>query len=91
MEDKELKKSDLVYYARILPTSGLYEVIDLKVRTVVDDFFVGIEKNTKHAYIFKISDINKIVFFDRKTALNVVKEAEKNGKKVSSEKYYEEY
>lgn len=91
MENKEIKKSDLVYYARIIPTSGLYEVIDLKVRTVVDDFFVGIEKNTKHAYIFKISDINKIVFFDRKTALNVVKEAEKNGKKVSSEKYYEEY
>ena len=91
MEDKELKKSDLVYYARILPTSGLYEVIDLKVRTVADDFFVGIEKNTKHAYIFKISDINKIVFFDRKIDLKVVKEAEKNGKKVSSEKYYEEY
>lgn len=91
MENKEIKKSDLVYYARIIPTSGLYEVIDLKVRTVADDFFVGIEKNTKHAYIFKISDINNIVFFDRKAALDLVKEAGKNGKKISDERYYEEY
>ena len=90
--EKEIKRSDFVYYARILPTVGLYEVIDLKVRTVADDFFVGIENRTKHAYMFKISDINKTVFFDRNEALKVVKEAEKNSKiKVSDEKYYEEY
>lgn len=90
-DKKELKKSDIVYYARILPEVGTYEVIDLKVRTVADDFFVGIENRTKHAYLLYIKDIGKIVFFDRKEALKVVKEAEKNGKKVSSEKYYEEY
>ena len=90
--EKEIKRSDFVYYARILPTVGLYEVIDLKVRTVADDFFVGIENRTKHAYLLKINDIGKIVFFDRNEALKVVKEAEKNSKiKVSDEKYYEEY
>lgn len=88
---KEIKKSDLVYYARIIPTSGIYEVIDLKVRTVADDFLVGIENRTKHAYLLYIKDIGRIVFFDRKEALKVVKEAEKSGKKVSDEKYYEEY
>ena len=87
----EIKKSNIVYYARMMPTVGLYEVVELKVRTVADDFFVGIDKNTKHAYMFKISDINKIVFFDRKDAVDVVKAAEKKGKKVSDEKYYEEY
>lgn len=89
--EKEIKKSDLVYYARIIPTSGIYEVIDLKVRTVADDFLVGIENRTKHAYLLYIKDIGRIVFFDRKEALKVVKEAEKSGKKVSDEKYYEEY
>ena len=89
--EKEIKKSDLVYYARIIPTSGTYEVIDLKVRTVADDFLVGIENRTKHAYLLYIKDIGRIVFFDRKEALKVVKEAEKIGKKISDEKYYEEY
>ena len=89
--EKEIKKSDLVYYARIIPTSGIYEVIHLKVRTVADDFLVGIENRTKHAYLLYIKDIGRIVFFDRKEALKVVKEAEKSGKKVSDEKYYEEY
>lgn len=89
--EREIKKSDLVYYARIIPTSGIYEVIDLKVRTVADDFLVGIENRTKHAYLLYIKDIGRIVFFDRKEALKVVKEAEKSGKKISDEKYYEEY
>lgn len=89
--EKEIKRSDFVYYARILPTVGLYEVIDLKVRTVADDFLVGIENRTKHAYLLYIKDIGRIVFFDRKEALKVVKEAEKIGKKISDEKYYEEY
>ena len=89
--EKEIKKSDLVYYARIIPTSGIYEVIDLKVRTVADDFLVGIENRTKHAYLLYIKDIGRIVFFNRKEALKVVKEAEKSGKKVSDERYYEEY
>ena len=87
----EIKKSNIVYYARIMSAIGLYEVVEMKVRTVTDNFFVGVDKNTKHAYMFKISDINKIVFFDRKVALDLVKEAEKNGKKASNEKYYEEY
>lgn len=87
----EVKKSNIVYYTRIMPTVGLYEVVEVKVRTVADDFFVGVDKNTKHAYMFKISDINKIVFFDRKDAVNVVKASEEKGKKISDEKYYEEY
>ena len=89
--DKEIKKSDVIYYARVMPTVGLYEIIELKVRTVTEDYIVGIDKNTKHAFMFYFDDINRTIFFDRNEALKVVKAAEKNGKKVSDEKYYEEY
>lgn len=89
--DKEIKKSDVIYYARVMPTVGLYEIVELKVRTVAEDYIVGIDKNTKHAYMFYFDDINRTIFFDRNEALRVVKAAEKNGKKVSDEKYYEEY
>ena len=89
--DKEIKKSDVIYYARVMPTVGLYEIVELKVRTVTGDYIVGIDKNTKHAFMFYFDDINRTIFFDRNEALKVVKAAEKNGKKVSDEKYYEEY
>lgn len=87
---QELSRGQIVYYARIMPTVGLYEVEELKIRTVTDEYFVGIEKNTKHAYLFGYSTINKYVFKDRKLALNLVKEAEKNRKEISEETYYEE-
>lgn len=88
----ELKRKDIVYYARIIPTSSIYDVCELIVRTVEDNWFVGIDKRDKHAYMFKDSDINKIVFKDRKVALKKVLDAEANKKETTNnETYYEEY
>lgn len=88
----ELKKKDIVYYARILPSSGIYDIIELKIRTVEDDWFVGLDKRDKHAYLFQNDTINKTVFLDRKKALKKVKDAESNKKEtISEETFYEEY
>lgn len=88
----DLKKKDIVYYARIIPTSGIYDVYELIIRTVEDNWFVGMEKRDKHAYLFNDSDINKVVFKNRKDALKKVLDAEANKKEtVSNETYYEEY
>lgn len=87
----KLNKKDIVYYARAMDNVGIFDVVELKVRTVEDDYFTGIDDKTKHAFIFNISDLNKTVFFDRKDALRVVNEAEKNKRNISEEKYYEEY
>ena len=86
----KLEKGQIVYYARALEPVGIFEVLELKIRTAEDTFFVGTEKSTKHAYIFGNSALGKTVFKDRKKALALVKEAEKNKKEVSSETYYEE-
>lgn len=85
-----MKKKDVVYYARIIHKTGIYEVCELLVRTVEEDYFVGIDKRDKHAYMFLYSDIDKIIFVDRKEALAVVREAEKNKPKTDYEIYYEE-
>lgn len=91
-DEKEIKKADIVYWARVIPSVGIYDVIELKIRTVAEDFFVGIENSTKHAYLFNMDDLNKIIFFKRDNALNLVKESEKSKSRVvSDEKYYEEY
>ena len=89
---QELKKKDIVYYTRIIPSSGIYDVYELTVRTVEDDWFVGLEKRDKQAFLFSSSDFNKIVFKDRNKALKVVKLAELNKKAtVNNEVFYEEY
>jgi hypothetical protein len=86
-----LKKGQIVYYARIIPTVGMYEILELKLRTVTDEYFVGTEKREKHAYLFGYSTLGKCIFKDWQEALNVVKEAEKNKKEISKEVYYEEF
>ena len=74
----KLKKKDTVYYAKIMPTVGIYDVCELKIRTVEKTYFVGIDKHDKHACLFGVGSIGKTVFIDREEALKVVQKAEKN-------------
>lgn len=89
---EELKKGQVLYYAQCLENCGVFEVLEIKLRTIEDTWFSGVEKRTRHAYLFSNKDIDKTVFVDREEALTVVKAAEKNCKKTfSKEKYYEDY
>lgn len=81
----QLKKKDKMYYARILPSADVYDVCELTIRTVADDWFVGIDKHDKHAYIFNNSDIDKFVFENRDKALEKVTDAERNKPKFNYE------
>lgn len=86
-----MKRKDIVYYARIQPTLGVYDVLELVIRTVESTWFTGMEKRDKRVYLFSNKDLNKTVFTDRKEALNKVKEAEKYKKRIVFETEYEEY
>ena len=90
MNDK-IRKNDIVYYARIMPKLDVYDVYDLKVRTVEDTYFTGIDKRDKKSYLFSYKDVDKTVFTNREEAVNKTKEAEKNKPIISTETYYEEY
>ncbi|MGF0102136.1 hypothetical protein [Bariatricus sp. SGI.019] len=86
-----LNKKDTVYYTRIIPNCGIYDVLELKIRTVTDTYFVGVEKRDKQCFLLSYNDIGKIVFKDRKDAVMKVKEAEEHKKVISDEILYEEY
>ena len=88
---KGIKQNDIVYYARIMPKLGIFDVYDLKVRTVEDTYFVAIDKRDKKSYLFSYKDVDKTVFANREDALSKVKKEEKNKPKISTETYYEEY
>lgn len=71
-----LNRKEKVYLARIMPTLNIYEVLELIIRTVREDWFVGVDPKSKQAHLFTETDIGKIIFVDRETALAVVKDAE---------------
>lgn len=86
-----LHKKDKVFYARIIPNCGIYEVAELTVRTVESDWFVGIEKRDNKAYLLSYSKIGEIVFLNREECLRKVQKAEASSLKISSETFYEEF
>ena len=90
-DGRPLIKGDIVYYARIMPTLGIYDVCELKIRTVSDTYFVGTDKRDKKVFLFSYSAIGDIVFSHRKDAVDKAMIAEENAPKVSKETYYKEY
>ena len=89
--NKIINKGDILYYSRINPKAGIYDLCELKIRTVTDTYFVGVDKKDKQAHIFGYNALNSIVFENRAEALNKVKQAQKNNKETPQETYYEEY
>lgn len=89
---KVINRGDKLYWARIIPCCGIYEVHDLHIRTIGEDYFVGVDKHDKHAYLLGFNAIDDVVFEDRKQALNKVHVTEKNKIELDSDTYYyEEY
>ena len=82
---KVLNKGDTVYYARIIPSTGIYDLCELKIRTIYPDSFVGVDKHSKQALVCSLSDCDETIFERREDALCVVKEAEKNKKEFTKE------
>lgn len=89
--DKVLNKNDIVYYAKIFPKMGIYELYELKIRTLTDKYFVATDDKTKQAHLFGLDSVGECIFTDRNEALEVVHEAEMHKPKVSDETFYEEY
>ena len=83
---------DHVYYAKIIPNVGEYELYDLIIRRIAPTWFVGYDttKGSLFSYLFHNKDMGSIVFLDRKVALKKVKDAEAVGMKFN-ETEYEEY
>lgn len=69
-----------VYYARILPTVGICYVQTIKVRSIYDDVFIGVDAVTKMSPIIENKYLGVTAFTDRKHAEKLVKEAQKSGR-----------
>ena len=72
----QLHKGRVFYYAQIMPTIPQFEVVECRVRTITETYFVGIEKRTEHAMLFDNVRLGKDVFLDREECLKMVSDAE---------------
>lgn len=80
MEQENIKLGQMVYWARILPKLHVYDLYELKVRSVYDTYFVAVNERTKQSHLFYFNDINKTIYFDRNEALECVNDAEDKDK-----------
>ena len=51
-----INKGNVLYYAQMMPTIPLFEVLELKIRTVEENWIVGIDKKSKQV-LKVVSDI----------------------------------
>jgi len=68
-----MEKGDIVYYCQVVPNCSIYEILELKLRTIENDYYVGVDEKTKQAQIFTPSMIDVYVFRHRSDALEALK------------------
>lgn len=69
---------DIYFFARCLPHSNEFEVLELRVRTIAERYFVALddstEKSSMQAYPFLHSELEEIIFKVYEDAKESVKE-----------------
>ena len=77
----QIQKDDIIYFSHVLPKLNVYEVLEMKIRTVGVNWFVASStKNHNNVYAFTDNDFNQIVFQTYQEAyehMNRQKESEK--------------
>lgn len=81
---------DIVYWARINHICGIYDLCELKVRTVYPNAFVGTDTKSKQAFILNYDECDETVFEAREDALRVLKEAETKKRNLTTDTSEEE-
>ena len=75
------QKDDIIYFSHVLPNLNIYEVLEMKIRTVGVNWFVASStKNRNNVYAFTDDDINQIVFSTYQEAYEHMKQQKESAK-----------
>ena len=91
MNKQNISIGKVYYYARTIPSVGIFDVCELKIRTVEDGYCVGVDKHDKHAYLLDDNTIKKDLYENRNDCLEAVRFEEMDSPKVDLKTEYEEY
>ena len=77
----QIQKDDIIYFSHVLPKLNVYEVLEMKIRTVGINWFVASStKNRNNVYAFTDDDINQIVFLTYQEAYEHMKQQKESAK-----------
>ena len=63
-----MKIGDTVYLCIVVPNCGIYDILQLTLRTVEETWAVGVDEHTKQAYLFGFNMVGSYVFAEHYTA-----------------------
>lgn len=73
-EYDEIEKGDPLFYARVMPELGYYEIHNVTLVTKQDDYCTVTEGKTKQMFLFIKKDIYSRLYLKRAEALEFLKE-----------------
>ena len=77
----QIQKDEIIYFSHVLPKLNVYEVLEMKIRTVGVNWFVASStKNRNNVYAFTDDDINQIVFSTYQEAYEHMKQQKESAK-----------
>ena len=82
LQYEELQKGDALYYARIMPKFGYYEIHDVVLVTKYDDHCTVCETKTKQSFLLLSKDIASKLHIIRDEALQYLLEERDKNKNV---------
>ena len=62
------KKGDIIHYLRVVPNSGINDIVECRLRTVESDYMVGVGCDTSKQTILMDRSAINLIFKDRKLA-----------------------
>ena len=81
-EYEDIQKGDALYFARIMPSFGYYEIHDVILVTKYDDHCSVCELKTKQSFLFNLKTLQEQLYVDREEALTYLKDMKKKNKDV---------
>lgn len=81
-EYEELERGDKVYFARVLPPLGYYEIHEVVMINKNDEYCTATEQKTKQTFLFMLKDVTERLYIDRSEALKYLKEQKVKNKDV---------
>lgn len=82
-EYKTLQRGYNVYFVRVIPKLDIYELLDLHIVSIYDEYCTGVNSKTKQTFLFSKKEFEEVLYFDRKEALECLNQIieESNGRK----------
>lgn len=60
-----MDKGDIYYYVRYLPKIEQYDIVQVKLRTVTDKYYVGVfTDGSRQTVLFSDNDLNNLAFYN---------------------------